>query len=364
MEEFPSFYDKCKCLGHSIDYCHPIHVSVPMSGNAVISNPINANVQSELNAPGVVEIMDNVTSTLLVLPIKALVDNENKGSHLVNEVNVDSDNVGLIDGGDDPSTPALPLILSCNIGRILWVLTLSISLPMAACPADSLVSNSPVMNEGLDDEDLSINDNVVEDDGLNVNLMASAPLIDIPISLNANDDSRAQLVANSKMSVVVQGDWLHECDSASNWDGGDEANVPLMYSRETDDLKVIQIAEDGFLKKVGKRKQRKSKKNKTWVFFSSLLVSIWLGLLVVLSGALRFVWLLILVGSCFSSLGFVGRLCSDVGWLPSRCFCGELWLFYGDLRHLFQDGFISLLSCRYSFIIFYYRCGFCVHRCC
>ncbi|KAI0519209.1 hypothetical protein KFK09_006651 [Dendrobium nobile] len=114
MEEFPPFYDKCKCLWHLIDSCRPIHASVPMYGKYILSNPISTNVHSDMKAHGVVEIMDNVTFALLVSPIKAMVANENNDSHLVNEMNVDIDNVDLIDGGVDPSATTLPLVLSCN----------------------------------------------------------------------------------------------------------------------------------------------------------------------------------------------------------------------------------------------------------
>ncbi|KAI0519210.1 hypothetical protein KFK09_006652 [Dendrobium nobile] len=56
------------------------------------------------------------------------------------------------------------------------------------------------MNVGFDDEDLPINDNVVLDDEINVDLNAPIPLIDIPISLIANENLRAHLSTNSKES--------------------------------------------------------------------------------------------------------------------------------------------------------------------
>ncbi|KAH0459865.1 hypothetical protein IEQ34_010528 [Dendrobium chrysotoxum] len=246
MEEFPPFCDQCKYLGHSISACRPNPATVPVSGYIVLSNPINANVNSDMNAPDVVKIMDNVTSILPILSIKYVVVNKDNGFQTVNEVDVDIDNVGLINGGVDSSTATLPFILSCNNREDLNVGTnpclvnliaspspcsnarggvddVSDSTPLGpefACPVGILVSNLPIENGnvGFGNEDLPINDVVILDGEINAdsNVLTPTPLIDIPISLIANDALLAHLAANSKENVVVQGDWLDDCDSAFN----------------------------------------------------------------------------------------------------------------------------------------------------
>ncbi|KAH0469220.1 hypothetical protein IEQ34_002452 [Dendrobium chrysotoxum] len=264
MKEFPPFCDQYKCLGHSIGACRPIPATISVSGNVVLSNPINANVNSDMNAPSVVEIMDNVTSILPISSINVIVVNEDNGFQTINEVDLDTDNVGLTDEGVDLSTATLSLVLSCNniedlnVGTNPCLVNLIARLspssnagggendvsdstpsgPEVAFPVGILVSNLPVENEnvGFSNEDLPINDVVILDGEINVdsNVQAPTPLIDIPISLIANDALLAHLAANLKENVVVQGDWLDDCNSASNWDVGEEMDVPMMHSREID----------------------------------------------------------------------------------------------------------------------------------
>ncbi|KAH0465952.1 hypothetical protein IEQ34_006055 [Dendrobium chrysotoxum] len=59
MEDFSPFCAQCKCIEHLKGYYRPIPASVPVTVNANATNPGNANVSSNGNAIGVLEILDN-----------------------------------------------------------------------------------------------------------------------------------------------------------------------------------------------------------------------------------------------------------------------------------------------------------------
>ncbi|KAH0450493.1 hypothetical protein IEQ34_021185 [Dendrobium chrysotoxum] len=200
---------------------HPISFFVPVTGNADASNPGNANVTYDRNATGALEILANVPNVIHVLPINVVMVNEDNYFQTINDVDVDTANVSFTNRGIAPSTDALPLVLSCDIRE-----GVNVVLGPKPCFVNLIASLSPSSNVGGGD-DVAVDSDYV------------------PLGMEVGD------AVSPYENEVVQGDWLADCDSTSNWDAGEEIDVQRVNSRKIYDLNVIQIVEDGYFKKVG-----------------------------------------------------------------------------------------------------------------
>ncbi|KAH0466100.1 hypothetical protein IEQ34_006203 [Dendrobium chrysotoxum] len=297
MEEFPSYCVSCKCLSHLRgEYRTQSFIPLPVTninsnysladGNTngnetagLVSSAndwligggiggvfgggsdfgiimIGADVRknSDRNVCAMVKNLDIAPSELPGLPINAMVVNEDNCTQLGNVVDASCDNRAHVDVVWSPNPCLVNLISSPtpssnagggddvvggdDVGVDFGSTSLGLVVHNASYPLGSLASSLSIenVNVGVDFDALLVNNEVVSD---------------------ANDALVAQLDVSNKDYEVVEGDWLDDCDSASNWDVRDDIDV---QSKKIYDLNVIQIADDGYFKKAGKRKRRKPKK--------------------------------------------------------------------------------------------------------
>ncbi|KAL0916585.1 hypothetical protein M5K25_014111 [Dendrobium thyrsiflorum] len=244
------------------------------SDNAILSNPINPNAHFDMNAPCVVKTLDNITSIVPFLPIKAMVVNEEIGLQTANEVDPAIDGIGLVSNLVVPN--ASPSVNSCGInveeaniakvesGLITAPILLSgaVVLPegVNTClensipsPIVSLCSNvgEGVLVGGNSDcifvSDVQVESNVVatgltEDMNVeplinapiisNSNLpcamgpKANAPFVDVSIELISSKDLKVQLDTNIMDTCMNQNDWLDGSFSLSCKEAKDDIVHP------------------------------------------------------------------------------------------------------------------------------------------
>ncbi|KAI0501566.1 hypothetical protein KFK09_016511 [Dendrobium nobile] len=107
---------------------------------------------------------------------------------------------------------------------------------------------------------MAINSVVVSDGEYHVDANVECSLIDVPISIVANNVLLAQFIAKSNDNEAIQGDWLANSGSSANGDVGEQMVLQGMHSQEIYDLNVIHIADKCLFNKNDKHKRRKAKK--------------------------------------------------------------------------------------------------------
>ncbi|KAL0926157.1 hypothetical protein M5K25_004550 [Dendrobium thyrsiflorum] len=276
MEEFPSFCVSCKCLGH-LGSSAPMHVSNINSNGIyifVLVSSVNDGLidggiknafggvndfgvvvaraevrqDSDRNACVVVKNLDNVPFVMLISPINVVVDNFGGVIEVnCNQVGNVVDDLCVIKEGVKDGLIPNPYLVNLVLLRLLLIMLKMMMMlwwnvgreaddPLVSSAFSLSVENVKV---GIGSDALPINDEVILDGEVGT----TVPLVDVPISLIANDALVAQLAANKNDYEMDEGDWLDDCYSTPNWDAKEDFDVHRGHSKGIYDLNVISIAE-------------------------------------------------------------------------------------------------------------------------